>query len=161
MASVKYTPDHIWALIVDNKADNAMKILNSIQDGSVWIQNAIAVCWMRLGKPDKASSILLDMVYKKNSVIMRTDVSDVTKLNLATSLLMTGNIEGALDALNTVENDTPMKGKLQEALAAWKKQQPLGSRIGMFLGVYPKNKPVSLEFPPGQIEVNLKEVLEK
>jgi hypothetical protein len=158
MNTARNTPDHIWALISDNKAENALKILSDIQDGSVWVQNATAVCWMRLGKPEKASAILVDMVYKKNSVAMRTDSSDVTKLNLATAMLMTGNAEGAIEVLNAVEQNTPMKENLERAIGVWKKQQPLWSRIAMFLGVYSNNKSVPLDFPPGQIEINVKDV---
>jgi hypothetical protein len=160
MASGKYTPDHIWALITDNKADNALKILDGIRDGSVWVNNATAVCWMRLGKPEKASAVLMDMVYKKNSVIMKTSATDTTKLNLTTAMLMTGNIDGALTVLNAVEHNSPMKDNLIKAIAAWKKQQSIGSQLLMLVGMYP-NKPVNLDFAPGQIEVNVKEVLEQ
>ncbi len=161
MASVKYTLDHIWALITDNKVDNALKILEGIQDGSAWIKNATAVCWMRLGKAEKATAILLDMVYKNNSVIMKQDASDVTKLNLVTAMLMTGNIEGALTVLNAVEHNLPMKDNLIRAIAAWKKQLPMWSRMAMSVEIYPRNKPVKLDFAPGQIEVNVKEIMEK
>jgi predicted Zn-dependent protease len=157
MNTARNTSSHIWALISDNKAENALKILSDMQDGSVWVQNATAVCWMRLGKPEKASAILLDMVYRKNSVIMRTDSSDVTKLNLATAMLMTGNVEGGSEVLHAVEQNTPMKENLEKAVRAWKKQQPIWSRMAMFLGVYSNNKPVSLDFSPGQIEINVKD----
>jgi hypothetical protein len=161
MNLVRHTPSHIWALITDNKVQSAMTILNGIQDGSIWVQNATAVCWMRLGNPQKASAILLEMVYRKNSVIMRTDASDITKLNLVTALLMIGNIDGALEILNSAEHTTPMGENLKKAVRRWKNQQSIVSRMGMFLGIYPSNKPVKLDFPPGQIEVNNEDNIEE
>ena len=158
MNTARNTPNHIWSLIADNKEENALRILRDIQDGSVWVKNATAVCWMRLGKPEKALAILVDMVYKNNSVIMRQDASDVTKLNLVTAMLMTGNVEGALEVLNAVEHNTPMKENLERAVRTWKKQQPIWSRMAMSVEIYPDNKPVKLDFPPGQIEVNVKDI---
>jgi hypothetical protein len=161
MVSVKYTHNHIWSLITDNKEESALKILDRIQDGSVWIKNATAVCWMRLGKPEKACAILLDMVYKNNSVIMRQDASDVTKLNLATAMLMTGNVDGAMVVLHAVEHNTPMKENLKKAILAWRKQLPIWSRMAISVEIYPRNKPVRFDFPPGQIEVNVKDMFVK
>lgn len=157
MASIKHTPGHIWALINENNIDGALKILTSMQDGSAWAQNAIAVCWMRLGNPQKAVDILMNKVYMTNSVILRSDASDSTRLNLVTALFMTGNVDGALTILNKIEHDTPMKEMLKKAYQEWKKQQPIWSRMAMFMGIYPDNKPVKMDFPVGQMEVSAKE----
>jgi hypothetical protein len=155
MSSIKNSPEYIWSLICDSQLEEAYKLLTGMQDGSVWMQNAMAVCQMRMGKPEKACAILIDLVYQKNSVVLRADATDATKLNLATAMLMTGNIEGALGVFNSVKNETPMKKNVEYAIQIWKKKQSLCSRIGMLFGMYPSTK-AELDFPPGQIEVNLK-----
>ena len=158
MSSIKKSPEYIWSLICDNQLEEAYKSLTGMQDGSVWIQNAMAVCQMRMGKPEKACALLIDLVYQKNSVVLRADATDATKLNLATAMLMTGNIEGALGVFNCVKHETPMKKNVEYAIQVWKTKQSLFSRIGMLFGMYPSTK-VELDFPPGQIEVNLQNKL--
>jgi hypothetical protein len=149
-------PAQIGQLINENKMGDALKILLGIPDKTNWIQNALAVCYMRQGNAEKAVSTLLDAVYQKNSVVIKPGVSDTTKLNLAAAMLLAGRVEGGLSVLNEVQHDLPMKKQMENAFQNWKKQQPIGSKILMALGVYPTDKPVSMDFPPGQIEVDLK-----
>lgn len=151
----KKTPDYIWSLISDNKSDEAFKLLSGMLDGSVWMLNAMAVCQMRMGNPHKAFALLIDLVYHKNSVVLQSETSDSTKLNLATAMLMMGNVEGALSMLREVRCQTQMKANIENSIRVWKKKQSIFSRIGMMFGIYP-NKKVELDFPPGQIEVNIK-----
>ncbi|MEN6309587.1 MAG: hypothetical protein ABFD91_17705 [Anaerohalosphaeraceae bacterium] len=149
-------PAQIGQLINENKMGDALKILLAIPDKTTWIQNALAVCYMRQGNAEKAVSVLLDAVYQKNSVVIKSGVADTTKLNLAAAMLLAGRVEGGLSVLNEVNHDLPMKKQLENAIQIWKKQQSIGSKILMALGVYPTQKPVILDFPPGQIEVDLK-----
>ncbi len=151
MNVVRKSPAHIGSLLNSGKAEEALQLLTSIPESTGWIRNAMAVCLMRMGKPKKASDLLVELVYQKNSVVMRPDVSDGIKLNLVSAMLMAGNIEGAAGMLKEVKNETPMKTRVDHVFREWRKKQSIFSRIAMRLGIYP-TCPVELDFPPGQIE---------
>jgi hypothetical protein len=57
----------IRQLINDNHVEEAMSVLRQNPDVSLQLQNARAVCFMRMGQPRKVAEILTPFVYVNNS----------------------------------------------------------------------------------------------
>jgi 3-deoxy-D-arabino-heptulosonate 7-phosphate (DAHP) synthase len=153
MKTSKNPLEVVEKLLEDGQAKEALAAVNNIQDGSIRMQNFQAVCLMRLGEYRKAVVILTELVYRNNSIITRTDIPDGIRLNLVTAMLLAGNVSGAIGIIGEVKNASPMKEKLQQAITAWKKTQPIWSRLAMFMGMFPLNKPIKLDFQPGLLNV--------
>mgnify|MGYP001367956086 FL=1 len=75
--------EQVKKLVEENNAKNAMAMLNSTNDKSVWAQNARGVCLMRMGHHDEAVKTLTPLVFPGGSVIIAIGVPDKVKLNRA------------------------------------------------------------------------------
>jgi hypothetical protein len=151
MKPEKSSLENIRKLIDENNIEKAMEILNHSADKSIWFQNARAVCLMRMNLPEKAVKILTPIVYPGNCVAVDSHVPDKIKLNLATAMLLAGNIGGAMILVEENSQDCPSREKLKAIIKKWKQSQSLWTRLTLFLGALPYDKPVSVEGPLGEL----------
>lgn len=138
-------------LIEENNVKNAMAMLNSANDKSVWSQNARAVCLMRMGRHDEAVSVLTPLVFPGGSVIIGLGVPDKIKLNLAEALLLTGNVAGATTLIESAKDDCTQRVKLVETVKRWKKTLPFFSRLEVICGMLPYDAKVQVDSPHGEL----------
>ena len=139
-------------LLDEQHVAEALTVLNRIQGDSIDVQNARAVCLMRLGRPAEAGHILKRLVFRQGTIAIRNDVPDNTKLNYVAAMLMVGNVDSATSMLSEIDNGLSMAHRLQDAIQAWKKKLPFWSRLGVRLGILPYDgRPVPLNFVPGEI----------
>ncbi len=138
-------------LLEERLADEAFELLREVRDDSTAVQNARAVCLMRLGRAGEAARILSGLLFRPGTVAARPDAPRKLKLNYATCMLLTGNVAGALAMLDQVEGESPSADRLRAAIRAWRKGRPIWSRLAMGLGILPYDTPVPLDFPPGEL----------
>jgi hypothetical protein len=146
----KNSLEGIRQLINENHLEEAMNVLGQNPDTAFPFQNARAVCWMRMGQPQKAVALLTPFVYQGSSVAIDSKVSETAILNLATARFLSGNVAGAASLLAEVRTGSPMRQKLQTAFDNWKRTRSFLSRIAFMLGLLPSDTPVPLDFPPGE-----------
>ncbi|OPZ96688.1 MAG: hypothetical protein BWY71_01856 [Planctomycetes bacterium ADurb.Bin412] len=154
MSSKKNTREEIQNLISQNRMEEALQSLQHSGNDSLWYQNARAVCLMRSGEPKKAAEILSGYVYKKNTVVFNANIPLVIKINCVTAMLLEGNVAGALNILNNIEGNHALIQKVRDAVRNWRRREPLWRRISMRLGMFPFERPVRLDFTPGEIDLD-------
>lgn len=113
------------------------------------VENARAVCLMRGGDPEGALEILRELVLEEDSVIVSGTVPRARVINLATALLLCGNVEGCAFALDDVEDDEPAKAPLVAAIRAWEGGLSRWQRLRRALGSSLPGP--RLDFPPGVV----------
>ncbi|OHB49830.1 MAG: hypothetical protein A2Y10_09395 [Planctomycetes bacterium GWF2_41_51] len=143
--------EYIHKLMNENKIEKAMEILNRDSDKSIWAQNTRAVCLMRMNSPQSAVKTLTPIVFPGSSVAVNSEVPDKIKLNLATAMLLSGNIAGALDIIQYCKDNSQYCNKLSASIKKWKKTLPLWSRFMIMLSILPYDKPVAIEPPLGEL----------
>jgi len=150
MKNEKNSLENIRKLIDENNVEKAMEMLSYAADKSMWFQNARAVCLMRLNLPEKAVKILTPIVYPGSCVAVDPQVPDKIKLNLATAMLLAGNIGGAMILVEENSHDCPLRDKLKLIIKKWRQSQSLWTRLTLFFGALPYDKAVSVEGPLGE-----------
>ena len=144
--------DQVKNLLNDNRPDEAMKMLSRSRDTSTAIQNARAVCLMRLGQAEDALRILNSLVFPHGGITINPDAPLQVKINYATALLMSGNLAGCLSALGELRDEThPSVERLRQAIAGWRKSQSWWRRFSMAVGMHPFDVKIPLAFPPGEM----------
>ena len=147
--SPSHVLEHVRELLNQNRAEEALGLLRHWGQKTPEVENARAVCLLRLGKLTEATSILRSLVFR-SFVCMPDDVPVLFQANFATAMLMANFKDAALpivDRLGRTEN--PQIVRVIEAVQQWKKSIGLWGRLRTRFGFYPK-KPVPLDFPPGQ-----------
>lgn len=113
------------------------------------LKNARGVCLLRLGEPDRALQLYRGLVLQPQGILLRSDVPIVWKSNLATSLLLCGNVSGCVSLLNELRDEQhPALDQLRQAISSWQAGLSLWQKLGWKLGLAPAC-PVPLNFPPG------------
>ncbi len=145
------TLDQVRPLIDQGDFRKALDVLERTRDLSPGAENARAVCLMRLGHPDAAVSIFQRLLLH-GGVTIRDDASDLHIINFATALFLTQNPRGALDALDELHQpDAPAALQLRTAITRWRKSLNILQRLAFIAYGTAPNKPVLLDFPPGQM----------
>jgi Flp pilus assembly protein TadD len=145
------TLEQVKKLIDEKNVKNAMAMLNSANDKSVWSQNARAVCLMRMGKHEEAVKTLTPLVYPDGSVIINLGVPEKVKLNLAEAMLLTGNVAGAMTLMESVKEDCIQLQKLRQTVAKWKKSLSFFAKIEVICGMLPYESNVQVDSPYGEL----------
>lgn len=140
----------IYDLLNCGKTEEALTLASKRGAAGIPIQNARAVCLMRLGDPEQAVRILRSLTVT-GGVNLRSDAPLECQINFATALAMSGNPLGAvriLDAINA--DDDPRIVRLRNAIADWKSLLSLWERI-QWIGGVALNRPVPLAYEPGEL----------
>lgn len=134
-----------YALAID-------QLHNSGQD--VMLKNAKGVCLLRLGNYAAAVNLYREIVFKPGCVWVRPDVPTVYKVNFATALLLTGNLEGGISILGqTLDESHPGVQRLRACIGQWKRKFSLWQRILLMCGFGDESQTVvPLDFELGLFE---------
>ncbi|UUO07307.1 hypothetical protein M4951_03120 [Blastopirellula sp. J2-11] len=141
-------------LLKQGRADKALHLLRpSKRNHDARLINARGVCQMRLGLIDQAVSTYRTLVLGPVGMFLavRKALPDAFKTNLATALLLKGEVSAGEDVLDEIENqDYPTVGDLRKVIAVWRQELSLWEKIEDQLGVTPYH-PVTLPFKPGEL----------
>jgi hypothetical protein len=103
--------DKARELLNTNQPEQALKLISPHVHRSSELKNAKAVCLLRLKDTKGAIKLLRKLVLPGGGVTMATDIPDKFKTNYATTLLMSDNIDGCLNALSHVLGNHEYYGK--------------------------------------------------
>lgn len=147
------TLEQVKLLVAAGEYSRALKLVQ-IPGPDIALKNAKGVCLLRLGQYAAAVSLFREIVFKAGCVWVRPDAPTCCKVNFATSLLLTGNMEGGIDVLReAVDESFPAVQRLRMCLRRWKSHFPLWKKIVWALGLGPANQaPFTLDFQPGIFE---------
>lgn len=141
-------------LLKIGRADKAIHLLRpSKRHHDSRLTNARGVCQMRLGLIEQSVSTYRTLVLEPVGLYLgvRNNLPDAFKTNLATALLLKGDVVGGEEVLDEIDNqDYHAVGKLRDVIAAWRHELSLWEKIEDQLGVAPYH-PVSLPFKPGEL----------
>ncbi|HNX26559.1 MAG TPA: hypothetical protein PKK48_04050 [Phycisphaerae bacterium] len=137
-------------MMEDDDLQAAKKILDGLNNKSIWVQNASAVWLMRTGRTDEAVRLLSQLVFPGGTSIMGLGVPDKIKLNLAEAMLLKGNISGAMSLIKSSDGGDPHCRKLVAAVDRWRKTLPLFSRMAVICGVMPYESEIFIDSPYGE-----------
>ncbi|HPD47705.1 MAG TPA: hypothetical protein P5279_13735 [Anaerohalosphaeraceae bacterium] len=142
--------ERIRQLFDEDRLEEALQYIEKAGSPSPELRSALGVCLMRLGRTDRAVVVLRELVFGKLMCIP-SDTPPLFQANYATSLLLKGHNQAAIDLVKTLNaSDHPYIARLQQAIAQWRKSLPVHRRIACLMSLYPK-VPVKLDFPPGEV----------
>ena len=140
--------DEVRALLNAGKAKQALTALS--RDESEWARNARGVCLMRLGQHAAAVDALRGLAVAQH-LSLKPEAPTIFKVNFATALLLSGNVNGGLTALADVRDEQhPMVQKLRAAIERWKASMSFWKRLNWRMGGEIEH-PFTLDFPPGEV----------
>jgi hypothetical protein len=154
MISVKTKPvapiDHVRELLNEGRPEDALKFIEHLDQKTPEMENARAVCLLRLGHIEQAVNVLRKIVFH-GDICMPSDTPVLYQLNFATAMLMSNYKSAARSVLDTLDTrEHPEAGPVKDAVNRWVKTRgPLG-RLRWRLGWYPP-EPVKIDFLPGQV----------
>ena len=139
-------------LLDQGKPGEALEAIGRSRQSAPQVDNARAVCLLRLNRPEEAVKVLRNILFPRGSINMDETLPLAFRLNFATGMMMTAHVAAAKELLTTVprEQESPMLLKLLEAVRQWKRRLPAGWKLLALMGIYP-GKPVELDFPPGEM----------
>jgi hypothetical protein len=112
--------------------------------------NALAVCHLRLGNTVRALR-LLRHIAADDTGRLRPDVPTVFKTNLATTLLVAGDVTGCLAALDQIGDENhPAVRRLRAAVARWTASLSAWERFVRRFGIRPARVP-EIDEPVGEL----------
>lgn len=142
----------VLKLLDAGKAKEAVELVKKYGTESSELKNAYGVALMRAGEPDKAVELYRGVCLYPDSVCYKTNVPAVFMVNYATALLLTKNVSGCLAVLAEInQHKSDYMRKLRTAIDRWRRSLGWWKRLGFILyGVKP-DRPVPLDFPPGEL----------
>ncbi len=142
--------EHIRELLNQERPLDALKYIDHLGQQSPIMENARGVCLMRAGKIDEAVTVLRDLVFQ-GRICIPSDSPVLFKINFATAMLLSNQKDAAFPILNELdEKEHPEIVKLKDAVCKWVKSLTFSEKCRYHVGLYPK-KPVTLDFPPGEV----------
>ena len=112
-------------------------------------RNLLAVCYLRLGDPQRALDILRSMIFPDGGLLPKESAEPAWIVNFATAMVLRGDIEAGRRALRWLKDPVhPGAVRLLGAIEAWEKSPGAGGRFKRMFGGRPQ-KPIPLDFPPG------------
>ncbi len=145
------TLDQIHQLLNKGHAADALAVINQNEDQSDLWQNARGVCLLRLGLYERAVEVYRRIVFPGNTICVPEGVPALYRANLATALLLTHCMDGAINLIEHLEDDGhPYVKALRQAAQKWKQNMRLLQKIGLWMGWYPK-QPLQFDFLPGSL----------
>lgn len=138
-------------LLDKGRVQEALEMLDSSGQSSRAIQNARAVCMLRLGSFEQAMKTLRDLVLPRGEFSIPDNVPVALRVNYAASLLLVGNVVTGLEQLGQIRDRShPGVVDLRAAVRKWKQSLSMLQRLGLLVGMTP-NKKFSMDCPPGAL----------
>ncbi len=154
MPNVKTKPtafiDHIRELLNQGRTQEALRYVEHLGQNSSVMENAKAVCLMRLGKVEQAVSLLRDVVFQ-GYICIQPEIPMLYQINFAAAMVLANKKDFAISLLAKPEvRSHPQAAKLYEAIRQWRKGLNLLEKFCYHIGLYSK-KPVRMDFPAGEV----------
>lgn len=141
----------VQALLDAGRTNDALTYLRKVKQGSPWLENAVAVCQLRLGNVRSALDTYRRLTLAPGGLFFNQDVPDVFKANFAVALALDGNVSGALRMLTEARVEShPVACELRAAVRAWETRMSLWQSVVWWLGGSPPT-PFTMETPPGRL----------
>ena len=136
------------------KAKEAVELVKKYGTGSSELSNAYGVALMRAGEAAEAVAAYRGVCLCPNSVCFKADVPTVFKVNYATALLLDKNVSGCLTVLSEIRQEQdPYVQRLRAAIRRWRRSLGWWKRLAFaWYGAEP-DRPVKLDFQPGELVV--------
>jgi sugar phosphate isomerase/epimerase len=150
-ATVSAALEHIRELLDHDRPGEALNFITHFGNSSPEMENARAVCLLRLGRLDEAIEVLRDLTFEGLQVIP-DHVPALFQVNFAIAMLRANRDKGGPLAISDrlTGNEHPEAARLKAAVDQWKKSLgPLG-RLRCRLGLYPA-QPVPLDERAGAV----------
>ncbi|HVL13192.1 MAG TPA: hypothetical protein VM529_11550 [Gemmata sp.] len=142
--------DGVSRLLADGQAGQALASVEAVALRSPWVDNARAVCFLRLGRPAAAVEALRRVVFDSTGFAVRSDAHPVHQANYAAALLLDGNTDGFFAILADIrDRGHPAVSRLDDAVRRWKAGMSWGRWVVAL--VWSSGRPPSLDYPPGEI----------
>ena len=134
------------------KPENAIELIQKQGTRSAELTNAHGVALMRNGDAAKAVEVYRSLCINESGFSIRQNVPTTIKVNYATALLLANNVTGCLATLREInEKNNPNVLKLRAAINRWRRSLSWWQRLAFaWYGAEP-NRPVPLDFPPGEL----------
>ncbi|SFJ19854.1 tetratricopeptide repeat protein [Planctomicrobium piriforme] len=143
----------VKSLLETGHATEALRRLNAQRYACPAFDNARAVCMMRLGHPDAAVRVLQQLTQVTANGEFRSHVPVGYKVNLATALALTGEVDEAaaiLAELRAADEHSLRASELQSALDRWQGGLSMWEQFQRNLGAHVQHA-VILHFAPGEL----------
>lgn len=135
-------------LLRDGRAEEAVKAIGLSYLPRPRLANALAVCHLRLGNTARALNLLRHIA--TDDAALHPDVPTVFKTNLATALLVAGDVDGCLRTLDEIgDEDRPSVRRLRAAADRAVPRTAWG-RCLRWLGLWPI-RPPAIDGPVGEL----------
>ncbi len=116
------------------------------------MQDACAVCLMRLGQVEKAVNVLRPLLLKGNSLTLSPDAPLVYKTNHALALFLAHHVEGCMEVLKEIDDDQhPLVVKTRSAVERWRRSLGLLQRFLLLCGMQMEGRAIQLDVAPGDL----------
>jgi hypothetical protein len=146
--------ERVKNLLNDGKTQAAFELITKSKQENAEMENARAVCLMRLRKFQEAVSVLVPVVFPGRAVGVPSGTPVIYIANLAISMLKVNNITGALSLdrqIDPKDRSHPAAIKLDQTIKTWKQSLSFFEKITLAWGSAPSN-PVVIENPVGDLE---------
>ncbi|QDU40601.1 hypothetical protein Mal4_49590 [Maioricimonas rarisocia] len=140
----------IHDLLARQKNQEALTLASGSGTDGIPFRNARAVCLMRVGDPQQSVRVLRSLTVS-GGVTLRSDSPLECQINFATALAMSGNAQGAVSILDSINRDNdPRVHRLRDAIAHWQTKLTFWEWI-QWKGGMAVERPVPLDFEPGEL----------
>lgn len=149
--SVTGTDSRIRQLLEENRPQDALNLINRIDQDSASMKNARGVCLLRLGRIEEAISVFREITFRGH-ICIPSDTPIVYQTNFAVAMLMGNHKQAVADIISRLdEKQHPAVGRIRSAIRKWEKSLRLFKRLLYKAGLYPGDA-ISLDFVPGDLE---------
>ncbi|HUU82801.1 MAG TPA: hypothetical protein VM243_04775 [Phycisphaerae bacterium] len=142
----------VQTLLDAGKPKEAIELVRRFGTSSPEMSNVYGVALLRAGEAAKAVEFYRGICLSTCSACLKADLPTVFKTNYATALLLVKNVAGCLAILQELaQEQNPYVQKLRAAIDRWRRSLGWWKRLAFDLYGAEPDKPVSLDFPPGEL----------
>ena len=143
--------NRIVAEAASGRYDRALALAADQADHDPQITNAQGVCLLRLGRVREAVALYRCLLHSPGSASAQSDTPAYLKLNYATALLLSGQPEACLAALQEVDGRNTIARLLRDAIQRWETSLTFSQKLDWWINrVAPSSSPVPIDFAPGE-----------
>ncbi|MBN2562634.1 MAG: hypothetical protein JXQ75_17045 [Phycisphaerae bacterium] len=142
----------VQKLLDVGKPKEAVELVRKYGASSPELRNAHGVALMRSGETAKAIEVYRSLCLNESGFCLKQDLPTTFKTNFATALLLANNVSGCLALLREIaQEQDPYMQKLRAAIDCWRRSLGWWKRLAFVLCGTEPDKPVSLDFQPGEL----------
>ncbi len=144
----------VQKLLDEGKPKEAVALIRKDESGAPELSNAYGVALMRSGEAAKALEVYRGLCMYKGGLSLKPNLPTAVKANYATALALTKNVGGCVALLQEFSQDQDQYvRKLRAAVDRWRRSLGWWKRLAFDLYGAEPDKPVPLDFQPGELVV--------